>query len=55
MSWMTYATDKVEVHLDAPDGPLFAEVGLVVFPKILVSGSATALSSICKMFQGPFP
>ena len=27
VSWMTYATSKVEVHLDAPDGPLFARSG----------------------------
>ena len=24
LSWMTYATSRVEVHVDAPDGPLFA-------------------------------
>lgn len=27
VSWMTYATSKVEIHLDAPDGPLFARSG----------------------------
>lgn len=31
VSWMTYATSKVEVHLDAPDGPLFAESGPGLF------------------------
>lgn len=31
VSWMTYATNKVEVHLDAPDGPLFARSGPGVF------------------------
>jgi 2-polyprenyl-3-methyl-5-hydroxy-6-metoxy-1,4-benzoquinol methylase len=24
VSWMTYATNRVEIHVDAPDGPLFA-------------------------------
>jgi hypothetical protein len=24
VSWMTYATSEVEVHVDAPDGPVFA-------------------------------
>jgi 2-polyprenyl-3-methyl-5-hydroxy-6-metoxy-1,4-benzoquinol methylase len=27
ISWMTYATNKVEIHLDAPDGLLFARSG----------------------------
>lgn len=27
LSWMTYATSKVEVHVDAPDGLLFARTG----------------------------
>jgi len=27
VSWMTYATSLVEVHIDAPDGPLFARSG----------------------------
>ena len=27
VSWMTYATSKVEVHVDAPDGLLFARTG----------------------------
>src|SRR5205814_8417591 len=27
VSWMTYATNRVEIHLDAPDGPLFARSG----------------------------
>jgi hypothetical protein len=31
VSWMTYATSKVEVHLDSPDGPLFAESGPGLF------------------------
>ena len=31
VSWMTYATNKVEVHLDAPDGPLFARSGPGIF------------------------
>jgi 2-polyprenyl-3-methyl-5-hydroxy-6-metoxy-1,4-benzoquinol methylase len=31
VSWMTYSTNKVEVHLDAPDGPLFARSGPGVF------------------------
>jgi 2-polyprenyl-3-methyl-5-hydroxy-6-metoxy-1,4-benzoquinol methylase len=31
VSWMTYATDKVEIHLDAPDGPLFARSGPGIF------------------------
>jgi 2-polyprenyl-3-methyl-5-hydroxy-6-metoxy-1,4-benzoquinol methylase len=31
VSWMTYATSKVEVHLDAPEGPLFARSGPGVF------------------------
>ena len=31
MSWMTYATNKVEIHLDAPDGPLFARSGPGIF------------------------
>jgi 2-polyprenyl-3-methyl-5-hydroxy-6-metoxy-1,4-benzoquinol methylase len=31
VSWMTYATSKVEVHLDAPDGPLFARTGAGIF------------------------
>jgi hypothetical protein len=28
---MTYATSKVEIHLDAPDGPLFATSGPGIF------------------------
>jgi hypothetical protein len=28
---MTYAINKVEVHLDAPDGPLFARSGPGIF------------------------
>jgi 2-polyprenyl-3-methyl-5-hydroxy-6-metoxy-1,4-benzoquinol methylase len=31
VSWMTYATSKVEVHLDSPDGPLFAKSGPGLF------------------------
>jgi hypothetical protein len=31
VSWMTYSTNKVEIHLDAPDGPLFARSGPGVF------------------------
>ena len=31
VSWMTYATSKVEVHLDAPEGPLFARSGPGIF------------------------
>ncbi len=27
VSWMTYATSEVEVHVDAPDGPVFARSG----------------------------
>jgi 2-polyprenyl-3-methyl-5-hydroxy-6-metoxy-1,4-benzoquinol methylase len=27
VSWMTYATSEVEVHVDAPDGPVFARTG----------------------------
>jgi hypothetical protein len=27
LSWMTYAVNRVEVHLDAPDGPIFARSG----------------------------
>lgn len=27
VSWLTYATSKVEVHVDAPDGVLFARTG----------------------------
>jgi ubiquinone/menaquinone biosynthesis C-methylase UbiE len=31
VSWMTYGTSKVEVHLDAPDGTLFARTGGGIF------------------------
>jgi SAM-dependent methyltransferase len=31
VSWMTYTMSKVEVHLDAPDGPLFARSGPGLF------------------------
>ena len=31
VSWMTYATSKGEVHLDSPDGPLFARSGPGIF------------------------
>ena len=31
VSWMTYAINNVEVHLDAPDGPLFARRGPGIF------------------------
>jgi 2-polyprenyl-3-methyl-5-hydroxy-6-metoxy-1,4-benzoquinol methylase len=31
VSWMTYAINKVEIHLDAPDGPLFARSGPGIF------------------------
>ena len=27
VSWMTYGTSKVEVHVDAPDGPVFTRTG----------------------------
>jgi hypothetical protein len=27
VSWMTYATSEVEVHVDAPDGPVFVRSG----------------------------
>jgi hypothetical protein len=30
---MTYATNGVEIHLDAPDGPLFARSGPGIFSK----------------------
>jgi 2-polyprenyl-3-methyl-5-hydroxy-6-metoxy-1,4-benzoquinol methylase len=31
VSWMTYSTNKVEIHLDAPDGLLFARSGPGLF------------------------
>jgi 2-polyprenyl-3-methyl-5-hydroxy-6-metoxy-1,4-benzoquinol methylase len=31
VTWMTYATNKVEVHVDAPDGILFARSGPGIF------------------------
>src|SRR5437867_786775 len=31
VSWLTYATNSVEVHVDAPDGPLFAKSGPGIF------------------------
>jgi 2-polyprenyl-3-methyl-5-hydroxy-6-metoxy-1,4-benzoquinol methylase len=31
VSWMTHATSRVEVHLDAPDGRLFARTGPGIF------------------------
>jgi 2-polyprenyl-3-methyl-5-hydroxy-6-metoxy-1,4-benzoquinol methylase len=31
VSWLTYATNSVEVHVDAPDGPLFARSGPGIF------------------------
>jgi 2-polyprenyl-3-methyl-5-hydroxy-6-metoxy-1,4-benzoquinol methylase len=31
VSWMTHATNRVEVHLDAPDGRLFARSGPGIF------------------------
>jgi 2-polyprenyl-3-methyl-5-hydroxy-6-metoxy-1,4-benzoquinol methylase len=31
VSWMTYAINRVEIHLDAPDGPLFARSGPGIF------------------------
>jgi 2-polyprenyl-3-methyl-5-hydroxy-6-metoxy-1,4-benzoquinol methylase len=31
VSWMTYATSKIEIHLDAPGGPLFARSGPGIF------------------------
>jgi 2-polyprenyl-3-methyl-5-hydroxy-6-metoxy-1,4-benzoquinol methylase len=31
LSWMTYATNRVEVHIDAPDGRMFARSGPGVF------------------------
>jgi len=33
VSWMTYATNTVEIHLDAPDGLLFARSGPGIFSK----------------------
>jgi len=33
VSWMTYATNTVEIHLDAPDGLLFARSGRGIFSK----------------------
>jgi 2-polyprenyl-3-methyl-5-hydroxy-6-metoxy-1,4-benzoquinol methylase len=31
VSWMTYATNRVEIHVDAPDGLLFARSGPGIF------------------------
>ena len=31
LSWMSYGTSKVEVHVDAPDGPLFVSTGAGYF------------------------
>jgi len=31
VSWMTYAANRVEVHVDAPDGPIFARSGPGIF------------------------
>jgi SAM-dependent methyltransferase len=31
VSWMTYATRRVEVRIDAPDGPVFARTGPGIF------------------------
>jgi hypothetical protein len=31
LSWMTYAANRVEVHVDAPDGPVFARSGPGIF------------------------
>ena len=31
LSWMTYATTRVEIHVDAPDGVLFARTGPGMF------------------------
>ena len=31
VSWMSYSTNKVEVHVDAPDGLLFARSGPGIF------------------------
>lgn len=31
VSWMTYATNRVEVRIDAPDGPIFARSGPGIF------------------------
>ena len=31
VSWMTYATNRVEIHIDASDGPLFARSGPGIF------------------------
>jgi hypothetical protein len=31
LSWMTYATTRVEIHVDAPDGILFARTGPGMF------------------------
>ena len=31
VSWMTYATSKVEIHVDAPNGQLFARTGPGIF------------------------
>jgi 2-polyprenyl-3-methyl-5-hydroxy-6-metoxy-1,4-benzoquinol methylase len=31
LSWMTYATTRVEIHIDAPDGALFAKSGPGIF------------------------
>ncbi|HEX3620373.1 MAG TPA: class I SAM-dependent methyltransferase [Candidatus Udaeobacter sp.] len=34
VSWMTYATNKVEVRVDAPDGPIFARSGPGIFSQM---------------------
>lgn len=31
LSWMTYAANRVEVHVNAPDGPIFAKSGPGIF------------------------
>jgi 2-polyprenyl-3-methyl-5-hydroxy-6-metoxy-1,4-benzoquinol methylase len=31
VSWMTYAAERVEVHVDAPDGPIFSRSGPGLF------------------------
>jgi 2-polyprenyl-3-methyl-5-hydroxy-6-metoxy-1,4-benzoquinol methylase len=31
LTWMTYAAERVEVHVDAPDGPIFSRTGPGIF------------------------
>jgi ubiquinone/menaquinone biosynthesis C-methylase UbiE len=52
ISWLVHGTSKVEVHVDAPDGPLFMKHGPGRYAKLTGRWIRDALNSTYKMCHG---